>query len=205
MLTYVAAPYSHSDAGVVQRRMQIFYGKMLTMLHDGHVVVSPLQNHPLVSIGNLPSDWTYWRQYSETLLLKCERLIVLKLPEWELSSGVRGEVSFAKSRGIEIEYHEINEPFTSLLGSIRTVFPQVTTQVRGRPRSPYGNWWVDIVLYDGSILTIVWGPERGFGLYLPSPAKVGFEGPDEVVIGRIAATGRVIEILRQATCTNRTQ
>jgi DNA-binding XRE family transcriptional regulator len=47
-----------------------------------------------------------------------------------------------------------------------------------KPRSPTGNWWLDIDLR-GYSLTIEWRPGRGFGLSTPAEDDL-FQGPDEV-------------------------
>lgn len=42
-----------------------------------------------------------------TFILKCDRMIVVKLDGWEESEGVNAEIEFALDQGIPIEYIEI--------------------------------------------------------------------------------------------------
>lgn len=102
-MVYLAAPYSSPDAAVVEARMKVFCSKDSELSEGGFVTVSPLLKHLLFINGSkLPSDWAYWERYSYVLLSHCNYLAVLKLPGWEESPGVQGEIKFAVKHGIEV-------------------------------------------------------------------------------------------------------
>lgn len=107
-MIYVAAPYSSPDATVVAQRMKAFSEVMASMIEQGEYPVSPLLNHFLTERvkTNFPLDWAFWHGYSKTLLEKCDALLVIKLPGWEESSGVQGEIAIATARGIPVRYLE---------------------------------------------------------------------------------------------------
>jgi hypothetical protein len=76
------------------------------------MVFSPIAHcHPLAMAGGLPGDWEFWKRYCLATLTPCRQLWVLKLPGWEDSKGIAGEVQEATRQGKPIYYLEptINE------------------------------------------------------------------------------------------------
>lgn len=200
-MLYLAAPYNHPEPEVVERRMSMVYAKILTLMNDGHVVVSPLLNDPLVKIGQLPTAWSYWQRYSETLLSSCERMVVLNLEGWDQSTGIAGEIDFCRKRSIPVEHHEIDQPLSSLISLIKNIRPELVATVRGRPRLSHGSYWADYVFPRG-IVTIQWSPTKGFGISLNRIDQVvGYgEGHDHVVWGSSVAAPLVMKLCDEA-CT----
>lgn len=103
-MKYLAAPYTHEDPAVRERRMAIFYYWDAKLMREGHFTVSPLHKTETANREKIPSDWVYWEQYSYELLDKCEELIVLMMPGWVESIGVQGEIAYATKLGLPIRY-----------------------------------------------------------------------------------------------------
>jgi hypothetical protein len=104
-MVYLAAPYSSPDPECVENRIRAFCSKDSELSGGGIITVSPLFKHLLFINGSkLPSDWAYWERYSYVLLSRCDYLVVLKLPGWEESVGVQGEIKYALDNGINIVY-----------------------------------------------------------------------------------------------------
>ena len=103
-LSYLAAPYSSPSAEATDERMKAFYEADAYLTSMGHFTVSPLLKHPIVKSSVIPGDWAYWETYSKTLLSRCDELLVLQLPGWNTSTGVAGEIAFAKELGIPVFY-----------------------------------------------------------------------------------------------------
>lgn len=106
-LVYTAAPYTVKDeAGKedfeeVCKRMDIFFECETKLAQREIQTVSPLYKHFLRKKNiDLPGDWEYWSKYSETLLVSSDVLLIVKIPGWEMSEGVRGEVLIARNRRI---------------------------------------------------------------------------------------------------------
>ena len=62
-------------------------------------------------------DWRtdeWWYEYDIGWLIHCTELIVLKLPGWSDSEGVRLEIETAEGRGIPISYMETPGQFVGL-------------------------------------------------------------------------------------------
>lgn len=103
-LAYLASPYNHPDPEVRKMRHKMANITAAHLISKGIFVISPLtHNIPLFEVG-LRQGWDLWKDYDFTLVQKCDKLIVLKLPGWEESQGVTDEINLAKKHEIPIEY-----------------------------------------------------------------------------------------------------
>jgi hypothetical protein len=105
-LTYIAAPYSDNDEGVVKKRYDLFLQASSQLAMEHHIVSGLLMVPLLPYNAELGSDWKFWKQYSEYMIERSARLIVLCLPGWTGSEGVRGEIQKATDRNLPIGYVE---------------------------------------------------------------------------------------------------
>jgi len=102
-LIYLASPYSHTDKRIEQWRYQAVLNYTIRQQRLGVLLFSPIvYGHPFAQAG-LPSDFTYWRTLNERLILGCSCLHYYMLPGWEDSIGVKAEIEFAESYGLEVE------------------------------------------------------------------------------------------------------
>lgn len=104
---YLASPYSHPAEAVRIQRFEEATFAAAALMRRGHVIFSPIvHHHPMVAFG-LPTVWDYWQRADEALLVRCDRLIILKLVGWEQSRGIKGEIEIADRHGIPVEYLEM--------------------------------------------------------------------------------------------------
>jgi hypothetical protein len=52
----------------------------------------------------LPADWSFWQHYDRALLARCDEVLVLMLPGWRESIGVREELRLARELGKPVRY-----------------------------------------------------------------------------------------------------
>jgi hypothetical protein len=104
VLMYVALAYSHTDPAVVEQRVNQFLDLDAILIRNGNVTVSPISKHFILNRGmKIPGDWRYWETYSCTLLKKCDMMVICTdIEGWKESTGIRGEVQFALTLGIDI-------------------------------------------------------------------------------------------------------
>ncbi len=103
-LAYLASPYSHPDPAVMQERFEQACKAAAELMRVGVMVFSPIaHSHPIAQYG-LPKEWGFWQEYDRIMLAKCDRIIVLMLPGWQTSAGVRNELRFAVDAGLPVEY-----------------------------------------------------------------------------------------------------
>lgn len=103
MLTYLGMPFSHPDPNVVEQRMDVFWQAMGHWVKEGFNMISPMSLHPMFEkVLDLPTDWGYWEDYATLLLQKCDRLMIVAMPGWDISTGVQGEIDLAVEIGIPV-------------------------------------------------------------------------------------------------------
>lgn len=109
-LVYLASPYTHEDAAVMDARCKEAQKEAARLMLDGFAVFSPIaHSHGLADYipEALRRDAVFWLEQDFPLLARCDELRVLCLPGWEESVGVRAEIEFAHARGIPVSYlHE---------------------------------------------------------------------------------------------------
>lgn len=104
-LVYLACPYSDPNPDVQQQRFEAVNFVAAYFMAQGVHIISPIsQTHPIALAGDLPKGWDFWGSYDYALLTACSKLIVVMLPGWELSQGVRAEINIAHRLGLSIEY-----------------------------------------------------------------------------------------------------
>jgi len=106
-LVYIASPYSSHDPILVERNFRVVTEYCAKRMASGEVLLSPITyGHTLLEFEKMPNDWEFWQNFCLSVLVKCDELRVLKMPGWELSTGVAAEIKFAEDNDIPIEYIE---------------------------------------------------------------------------------------------------
>jgi hypothetical protein len=108
-LTYLAAPYSHKDHHMMVVRFLAINQYAAKLMSRGDYIFSPISHtHPIAEAGingtPLPRGWDFWEGYDRRMLSCCDRILVLRLPGWEQSTGVQAEIKIGKELGIPVEY-----------------------------------------------------------------------------------------------------
>lgn len=100
---YLASPYHHDRVSVRRRRYRQAVRAAAGLMAKGTLVFSPIvHNHPLVETRLIASSqeyaarWRFWRVYDFAMLARCQGLLVLKIPGWEQSRGVKAELKEAR-------------------------------------------------------------------------------------------------------------
>jgi len=106
-MEYLASPYSHPDPLVMERRFEQVMEVAAKLIHSGRIIYSPILHfHPIAVSHNLPKDFTFWQIINKEILSRCDRLLVLRLVDFERSEGVRGEINHARLLGIPTSFVE---------------------------------------------------------------------------------------------------
>jgi hypothetical protein len=114
-LVYLASPYSPigvSDQGMAsiirEDRFRAACRAAAYLMRQGKVVFAPIaHSHYIDAFFSAPESGEFWKRQDEPYLtLLCTEMVVLMLPGWEQSSGVRHEIEVAQFRGIPITYLE---------------------------------------------------------------------------------------------------
>lgn len=104
-MIYLASPYTHADPFVRELRYLAAAKAVLKLMAAEEPVFSPiLHNHQLARIGRLPHSFDFWADLDSDMLRRCDKLVVLKLEGWNISTGVAAEVKLALSLNLPVEY-----------------------------------------------------------------------------------------------------
>lgn len=114
---FLACPYSHADASVTHDRYIQCNKVAAAIIESGHVVFSQVSmSHPInlafegkdsATIGKL------WAPVDAVFMDVMQELIILDLPGWDLSSGIKREIEFYKNRGQTVSlWSEVQHEFS---------------------------------------------------------------------------------------------
>ncbi len=99
-LAYMASPYTRYSRGIGAAFVDA--AKLAARLIQAGVnVYSPIvHSHPIAECGDIdPRDQKFWHDFNQTMLAKCDVLIVAHMDGWEDSSGVAHEIAFFAAEG----------------------------------------------------------------------------------------------------------
>ena len=114
-LTYLAAPYRHPEKSVRDARLEAVSRVASELTDIDRRVFCPLTYAAsLLENGFNRRDDEWWYGYDLGWLAHCAELVVLTLPGWKESEGVRLEMETAESWRIPISYLDPPERFAGL-------------------------------------------------------------------------------------------
>lgn len=98
---YLAVPYR----GAEERAFRAVTRLAATLIRDGAAVYSPItHSHPIVLADpSIPGHFDFWADMDYSFITHwATEVVVLKMPGWEKSTGVRREVAYAELLGIPV-------------------------------------------------------------------------------------------------------
>ena len=105
-LIFLSSPFSNSDKKIQDMNYKKIAKYAIKLSKEGKIAFSPLiyglelKNHS----EDFHSDWKSWQDFCTTMISKCDEFRVYRIAGWDKSEGVRGEIEYAKSIGIEVIY-----------------------------------------------------------------------------------------------------
>ena len=104
---YLAGPYTHGSIIIRQERFEALTKKTAELMRDGHVVFSPITHgHAIAVRHDMPVGFEFWKDQDLEMLRHAAKVIVLMLPGYYESVGVKAEIEAARTIGIDVEFHQ---------------------------------------------------------------------------------------------------
>jgi hypothetical protein len=105
-LTYLACPYSHPIPEVREwRAKQATFATAELIRERGWNVFSPItHSHPLHITAGLDGSWQFWERIDTEYISLSARMVVLMLPGWRDSVGIKSEIAIAKKKRVPVFY-----------------------------------------------------------------------------------------------------
>lgn len=109
-MKYLCSPYSHPDPKVREKRYAAVLKATAEFLAKGDFVFSPIcYSHQFAVSSDFDIRWEFWKPFDLHMIEISQGLIVLKLPGWSESIGVKAEIECAKALKLPIEYLEVKK------------------------------------------------------------------------------------------------
>lgn len=106
-LYYLGSPYSHPDKIIQYLRYKVVTNAAAKLVNAGFILFCPItQSHNIAMAGNINTSWEFWKKFDETILDRCDGLIVLMIDGWSKSVGLTAEIDYAIVNHIPIYYIE---------------------------------------------------------------------------------------------------
>lgn len=118
-LVYLACPYTHDDPLVRQNRFMAANGMAARLLHRGIMVFSPITHSHLLAAYGFPPGWDYWEPWGREYLAVCKAMVLLRLPGWEDSIGVRAEMEIMCEADKPIYFVDHDGPIDEVVESLK--------------------------------------------------------------------------------------
>ena len=103
---FLACPYSHADDRVTEQRFEASNRVAARIIESGAAVYSQVSmSHPInIAFENTAKAdiGKRWGPVDGVFMDVLDELIVLDLPGWEASSGIKREIEFFHSRGKKV-------------------------------------------------------------------------------------------------------
>lgn len=104
---YLASPYTHPDPAVREERFQAVCRAAAALMREGHFVFSPIaHSHPIDLCMAAPQPGDFWKAQDVPILRHASRLVVLTLPGWEESRGLKWEMEIARQIHMPVSFME---------------------------------------------------------------------------------------------------
>ena len=115
-LEYLGTPYSNGNDYLVNFRAEIIDMIATDLTNQGRAIYSPISSwHHIACKYTMPKTFEFWERMNLSFLKQCKRLLVVTLPGWETSVGLKGEIEFAEYNEIEVEHIDPQPYFEKLL------------------------------------------------------------------------------------------
>lgn len=104
-LVYLAAPYSHPDNKVVNKRVKTIAKVAGNLMKNKDVFVfSPISHgHPInLNIKGESIGYDNWLALDKAILDICDEMYIIDIEGWNESRGVQVEIDYCKTKNIPI-------------------------------------------------------------------------------------------------------
>jgi nucleoside 2-deoxyribosyltransferase len=109
-MIYLASPYSDPDLVIREQRFHEVCKFAALLTSNGALVFSPIaHSHPIAQYMDKSHKFDFWSRFDLWMLERCEVMMILTLPGWEKSEGIKAEISFAREQGIPIVHLGVAE------------------------------------------------------------------------------------------------
>lgn len=109
---YLASPYTHENPSVREQRYLAVCRAAAALMRAGHVVYSPIAHSHPIEVSGMGEQMSgeFWKNQCIPVLSHASRLVVLMLPGWTESAGIKWEIDTAQSLHMPVDFITPDNP-----------------------------------------------------------------------------------------------
>ena len=108
-MIYLASPYTDPEPAHETFRYVCACKAAAYLMQKGHVVFSPIAHSHGIARFVMGHTHDFWMTQDLPFLDFAAKMIVLTLPGWEKSRGIKQEIEHARDKGIPVEYMSMED------------------------------------------------------------------------------------------------
>lgn len=101
---YLAIPYSIYNDKEREYAFETANYIAYRYVMEGKTVFSPISHSHSIAKYGTPASFDFWRKFDLEMLAVCKTLVVIMMPGWENSIGIKAEIEEAERLGMFILY-----------------------------------------------------------------------------------------------------
>ena len=109
MILYLASPYTDNEPALEIFRYVCACQAAAALMQQGHTVFSPIAHSHGIARFIQDHSHEFWMEQDLPFLDFADKMVVLTLPGWEKSKGIKRELEYAKDKGIPVEFKSMDD------------------------------------------------------------------------------------------------
>ena len=105
-MIFLGMPYRADSDDLVEARVEAGRKVVAQFLSEDKAVQCPVVafHETMKQESDVEPDFEAWKQMIEEMIVHSTKMIILKLPGFAVSEGVKGEIELAEKHGRQVEY-----------------------------------------------------------------------------------------------------
>jgi hypothetical protein len=114
---YLAGPFSSPNltSKQIEANYHLHIQAAIVLTKDGFNLFEPIARcHHAAKREAFPVDYEFWKTQDRQIIKRSDGIIVLVIPGWDKSIGVKDEIQYGKRLGKKVYYFDVNSLTLSL-------------------------------------------------------------------------------------------
>ena len=111
MILYLASPYTTPNNNKACEYVRYINAckAAATLMQQGHTVFSPIAHSHGIARFIQDHNHEFWMEQDLPFLDFADKVVVLKLPGWEKSKGIKRELEYAREKGMSVDFKSMED------------------------------------------------------------------------------------------------
>lgn len=104
-IEYLGLPYSNKNNYMLHYRAEISNKIAVELTKQGRIIFAPISAwHHIAMKYDMPTDFEYWAKLDEAFIKVSKKVLIIDLPGWKESTGVKFELTLANKYNKIVEH-----------------------------------------------------------------------------------------------------